>query len=124
MSTLSNKIVLCVDDMPEMLIGIKAALKGHYKVHGVSSAIEALNLMNRQKVDLFVLDIEMPHIDGYDLASLIRMDRRYSNTPIIFLTGHSTRGHVRSSMEAGGNDFVVKPLDHALFLDKVKTFLS
>ena len=123
-STRSNKIVLSVDDMPEVLLGIKAALRGHYKVFGVTNAEDALDFIGKQNPHLFVLDIEMPYIDGYDLASIIRMDKRHKATPIIFLTGHSTRGHVLSSMQAGGNDFIIKPINHSLFLAKVIAFLE
>ena len=124
MSNVSNKIILSVDDSPEVLLGITAALKGQYKVHGVTSAEEALVFISKRSPHLFILDIEMPYIDGYDLASIIRMNDKYKNVPIIFLTGHSTRGHVLSSMEAGGNDFIVKPINHALFFAKVQTYLS
>ena len=123
MSTLSNKIVLIVDDKPEDLAVIKVALKGQYKVFGVSSAIEALDFMNKQKVNLFILETEMSYIDGYDLSLLIRMDSRYTETPIVFLSKQATRGHVMSSMEAGGNDFIIKPIDQAKFLVKVRSFL-
>ena len=123
MSTLSNKIVLTVDEKSWDLSIIKVALKDHYKVFGVKSAIEALEFMNKQRVNLFILETEMPYIDGYDLALLIRMDYRYTETPIIFLSEQATRGHVIASMEAGGNDFIIKPIDHAQFLAKVKSFL-
>ena len=124
MGTLSNKIVLCVDDKPWDLSVIKVALKDHYKVFSAKSAVEALDFMNRQKVNLFILETEMPYIDGYDLALLIRMDNRYTETPIIFLSRHATRGHVISSMQAGGNDFIIKPIDPDQFLAKVKSFLN
>ena len=123
MSTLSNKIVLSVDDKSWDLSIIKVALKDHFKVFSAKSAIEALDFMNKQKVNLFLLETEMPYIDGYDLALLIRMDYRYTETPIIFLSKQATRGHVIASMEAGGNDFIIKPIDHAQFLAKVKSFL-
>ena len=124
MSVNKNKIVLSVDDVPEILMGVKAALKDHYNVYGVCSATDAINFMNKRAPDLFILDIDMPFIDGYDLAALIRMDERYVRTPIIFLTGYSTHGHVMSSMQAGGNDYVVKPINHKVLLDKVNSFLA
>ena len=124
MRTLSNKTVLIVDNKPEDIAIIKVALKGHYKVYGATGSIEALDLMNRKKVNLFLIDTVLPYIDGYDLALLIRMDNRYTETPILFLGEQATRGHVMSSMEAGGNDFIIKSNDRAQFLDKVKSYLG
>ena len=119
-----KKIVLSVDDMPEILAGVKSVLKGYYDVFGVTGAAEAMKFLLTREPDLFILDIDMPLIDGYDTATLIRMDEKHKNTPIIFLTSNSTRGHVLKAIEAGGNDYMVKPINRELLLSKAQKFLD
>ena len=119
-----KKTILSVDDMPEILAGVKAALKEHYNVFGVTGAAEAMKFLLTHKPDLFILDIDMPLIDGYDTATLIRMDENHAATPIIFLTSNVTRGHVMRAIEVGANDYLVKPIDHSLLLEKMQKILN
>ena len=118
-----SKKILAVDDMPEVLSFIRNALKNHYKVFGVTDANAAVKVMAVQKPDLFILDIDMPEIDGYEIAEGIRADADYAKTPIIFLTGNSSREHVLRAIEVGGNDFLVKPTSHDNLLTKVGKYL-
>jgi PleD family two-component response regulator len=119
-----QKMILSVDDMPEILSGVKAALKYHYKVFGVTSAVDAMTFLKNHKPDLFILDIDMPFIDGYDTASFIRKDENHAKTPIIFLTSNATRDHVIKAVESGGNDYIVKPINHSVLLKKVRKYLG
>ena len=107
-SNLSKKI-LAVDDMPEILSFVNSALKNYYKIIAVTSANAALNYMKAQKPDLFLLDIDMPGMDGFELLRIIRSSAEYAKTPVVFLTGNSSRDHVTAAMLEGCNDFIVKP---------------
>jgi len=107
-SNLSKKI-LAVDDMPEILSFVNSALKNYYKIVAVTSAKAALNYMKAQKPDLFLLDIDMPEMDGFELLRIIRSTTEYKKTPVVFLTGNSSRDHVTAAMLEGCNDFIVKP---------------
>ena len=118
----SSKKILAVDDRPEMLSFISGALKKHYKVFGVTGGNAALKVLGSQSFDLFILDIDMPEMDGYELAKIIRATSGYEHTPIIFLTGNSSREHVMKAIEAGCNDFIVKPASHEILLAKVGKF--
>ena len=118
------KSILAVDDRPEMLASITAALMGRFKVFGVTSGIIALSFIQKHTPDLFILDIDMPGMDGYTLSKTLRNSEKHLSTPIIFLTSHSSREHVIKAMKAGGNDFIVKPANHTYLLTKVTKFLS
>jgi len=107
-SNMSKKI-LAVDDMPEILSFVNSALKNHYKIVAVTSAKTALNVMKSQKPDLFLLDIDMPEMDGFELIRIIRSTAEFKKTPVVFLTGNSSRDHVTAAMLEGCNDFIVKP---------------
>jgi len=119
-----SKIILAVDDMPEILAFVNSALKSHYKVIAVPSGKTALKVLEKQKPDLFILDIDMPEMDGYELAERIRYMIAYKNTPLIFLTGNSTREHISKAMAIGCDDFIVKPSNHENLLTKVGKFLA
>ena len=120
----SPKTVLAVDDRPEILTNISHILKGHYKVFGVTSGPAALRLLETRAPDLFILDIDMPGMNGFELALAIRANARHARAPIIFLTGNSSRDHVLGALQAGGNDFIVKPARSDTLLAKVGKYLQ
>jgi CheY-like chemotaxis protein len=122
--TSGTKIVLAVDDRPEILTTVNAALSGHYKVLGAPSGGIALEIINRQTIGLFILDIDMPVMDGFQLAMQIRTMRDYKNTPILFLTANSSRERIQKAIKHGINDFVVKPAYSEMLLSKVKKHLE
>ena len=115
--------VLAVDDMPESLSFVSNVLKEHYKVYRVTNGKTALKVLRTQKIDLFVLDIDMPEMDGYELAEAIRNTPGYTEVPIIFLTGNSTREHVARAMQIGVNDFIVKPASYEALLTAVNKYI-
>jgi PleD family two-component response regulator len=118
------KTVLAVDDRPEILTNVNAALRGHYRVLGAPGGRMALEIMSRQKIDLFYLDIDMPEIDGFELAGRIRADRAYEKTPIIFLTGNASRENIERGISLGISDFVVKPSNHINLLVKARMYMD
>ncbi|MCL2092749.1 MAG: response regulator [Treponema sp.] len=116
------KSILAVDDDPYSLDTFKAALKDlKCKIIGATSGLSALGVLNTLKPDLFVLDIEMPGMDGLELAGEIR--KRGHGGPIIFITGKSTRDYVQKCMEAGASDFIVKPINPSHALGRIQKFL-
>jgi len=84
----------------------------------------ALEIMSRQKIDLFYLDIEMPEMDGFELAGRIRADNTYKNTPIIFLTGNASRENIARGIRLGISDFIVKPSNHVNLLVKARMYMD
>ena len=120
----ATKTVLAVDDRPEILNNVSAALKSHYKVLGAPSGNMALQIMDKYKIDLFYLDIDMPGMDGFELASRIRSIGKYSKTPIIFLTSKSSRENIEKAISLGSDDFIVKPSNHVNLLVKARKHMD
>ena len=118
------KTVMAVDDRPEILSNVNAALRGHYKVLGAPGGKQALEIMTRQKIDLFYLDIEMPEMDGFELARRIRADSKYADTPILFLTGNASRENIEKGISIGISDFIVKPSNHVNLLVKARKYMD
>ena len=120
--TSTSKNILAVDDDAYSLDTFKAALKDvPCKIIGATSGLSALGVLNKLKPDLFVLDIEMPGMDGIQLAGEIRSQGH--NGPIIFITGKSTKEYVEKCMQAGASDFIVKPINPQDAVNRIKKFL-
>jgi CheY-like chemotaxis protein len=119
-----GKTVLAVDDRPEILTAVNAALRGHYRPLGAPSGKVALDIMQQQDIDFFILDIDMPEMDGFELARLIRANKKYADTPVIFLTGNSSRDRILRAIRLGVDDFVVKPAYNETLLAKARKYLG
>jgi len=118
-----SKTVLAVDDMPPILLYVNDALSSHYKVIGVPSGKTALEVLEKQTPDLFLFDIEMPEMDGFSLARIIRNNAIYAHIPIIFLTGNSAREYVATALAIENSELIVKPLSNDQLISAVGKYL-
>lgn len=119
-----QKTVLAVDDRPEILASVSNALRGRFKVLGAPDGRVALDIIARQNIDLFFVDIEMPGMDGFELTQHIRSNPKHKKTPILFLTGNSSRDNITRSISMGVNDFIVKPAYDVTLLTKAIKYLE
>jgi CheY-like chemotaxis protein len=109
------KSILAVDDSAFILGILKNILtEAGYKITCVTSSTDALRFLIKNRPDLFILDIEMPQLNGYELAEKIRETGQ--SAPIIFLTANSTKEYLVKAVSSGAVDFIVKPInkDHVL----------
>jgi len=116
--------ILAIDDDPIILDMYQAVLEGAYNLQLMSSAEEALDFLNsRPRVDLILLDIVMPKIDGYETCRRIRENPLFSDVKVILV---SSKGMVEDKLHGyaiGADDYIPKPFDTAELLAKVKVFL-
>lgn len=109
--------VFAVDDEHSILELLSEALPvlGCDDVNTASSAQEALDLLTAEQLDIdcFLLDIQMPLIDGIALCGRIRQIDRYAQTPIIMLTAMSEKAYVDQAFQVGATDYLTKPFDMA-----------
>src|SRR5215469_428843 len=106
------KTIFAVDDSSEMQPILQSALTGAgYSIISLLSAKECLDGLKERHADGFLLDVQMPSMDGLDLCRAIRKTAGYKDTPIIFLTVNNTHADIKHCIEAGGNDFIVKPVN-------------
>ncbi len=117
-------LIMVVDDMPEILTGMAEILLGSYRVIALPDARSAMVALEKQVPALFLLDIDMPDINGYELAKYIRARGQFQKTPILFLSGKGTREHVLAAMLHGGNDFLLKPVGKNELIRKVKQYIT
>jgi len=118
--------VLVVDDKQENLFTYNRVLKGiDASVVTASSGNEALRLLLHHEFAVVLLDVQMPILDGYETAALMRENETTHGTPIIFVTAiNKEEQYVRRGYEAGAVDYLAKPFDPMILRSKVNIFLD
>lgn len=121
-----SSVLLVVDDYPENLISMRALLaRQDWQVLTASSGIEALNTLLEHEVDLVLLDVQMPEMDGFEVARLMRGSQRTRLTPIIFLTANEqSEAAVLKGYASGAVDYMFKPFDPQILKPKVQALLE
>ena len=118
--------VLLVDDRPENLLALRAVLEPlGCPMTAVTSGEEALKALLQQEFAVVLLDVQMPGMDGFETADMIKARERTRTVPIIFVTAISKeKRHVYRGYEAGAVDYVFKPYEPELLRSKVRVFLE
>ena len=117
---------LVVDDIEENLIALTALLRAeNVEIHTATSGAEALDLLLRHDMALALLDVQMPEMDGFQLAEIMRGTERTRHVPIIFVTA-GMRDQVRMfrGYESGAVDFLYKPIDPHMLRGKADIFFQ
>jgi signal transduction histidine kinase len=117
---------LLVDDLEENLLSLEALLRrDDLKLLKARSGDEALELLLQNDVALALIDVQMPHLDGFQLAELMRGNERTRRVPIIFVTAGSADSQRRfRGYEAGAVDFIQKPIEPDVLRSKAEVFLE
>ncbi|MBD3309041.1 response regulator [candidate division KSB3 bacterium] len=118
--------LLLVDDNPRNVFTLRTLLEEALDVEILEalSGREALEKISQHKIDLILLDIKMPDIDGFEVARLIRNRKRYEAIPIIFLTAvYKSEEFKQRGLEGGAIDYLTKPLDDTILLNRVGAYL-
>ncbi len=118
--------ILIVDDRPENLLALEKVLREtEAQIIRAAGGNEALKATLHNDFALAILDVQMPEMDGYELAEYLRGDEKTRHLPIIFLTAvYSDEYHVFKGYAAGAVDFVTKPYRPEILLAKVRVFLE
>jgi DNA-binding response OmpR family regulator len=118
--------ILLVDDKPENLLTLQAVLGGlgHILVLAHSGS-EALSLLLQEDFAVILLDVQMPEMDGFEMASLVRSQIKNRYSPIIFLTAiGKTEAEMFHGYEVGAVDYLFKPFDPEILRSKVKILVE
>ena len=110
-----------VDDDRNILTSVSIALEAEgFVVQKYDNGIEALEVLTQQPVDLVVLDIKMPHLDGMELLTRLR---RVSKVPAIFLTSKDTDIDEALGLKMGADDYIRKPFSQRLLIERIRAVL-
>ncbi len=118
-------VVLIVDDQEQNVELLEAFLLPFgYKILTAASGEEALERLAGNSVDLLLLDVRMPGMDGYEVCRRIRADAAHRKLPIIMVTALQDAEDRRMGSEAGCDDFISKPIDKKALFGRVKAMLE
>ena len=118
-------IVLIVDDKPANILILMSILKNQYTVLAVKSGEEALVAVQTDpSIDLILLDIMMPEMDGYTVCRKLKEDPVHRNIPVIFVSALSEMKTIVNGFEVGGVDYITKPFQPAEVLARVSTHIE
>src|ERR1700744_4219022 len=117
-------MILLVDDKSENLIALQKTLETRgFVIDTALSGEEALKKVLKNTYELIILDVQMPGMDGFEVAEAISGYSKASDIPIIFLSAANTdKKFITKGYTSGGMDYITKPIDPDILLLKVKTF--
>ena len=118
--------LLIVDDLPENLLALEALIKGEDRtVYKALSADEALSLLLQHEFAIAILDVQMPGMNGFELAELMRGTEKTKSIPIVFVSAAGREmNYAFKGYESGAVDFLHKPLDIHAVKSKVNVFVD
>lgn len=117
--------ILCVDDEPMNLSLLEAMLTSQgYEAIKAENGLEALNKINGEHVDVVLLDVMMPGLDGFAVCRKIKSDERFRSIPVVMLTAYAAKENRITGIEAGAEDFISKPFDVIEVLARISMLLK
>ena len=120
-----KKKILCVEDNPtNMLLVSRIVGAERHELIEAGDGLEALRILENECPDMILLDINIPGINGLDLARKIRGDDRFALVPIIATTANVLLGDQERCLEAGCNDYLPKPLDIRILRQTMRRYLN
>ena len=123
-----KKKILCIDDIKSNLFTLSSVIesfKGEtYDVITSLSASEGLTILLKKRVDLILLDVMMPEINGFEAAKMIKSNKKTKDIPIIFVTANKDDVTIEECYKSGGNDYINKPFSHVELLSRISFHLK
>jgi PAS domain S-box-containing protein len=118
--------LLAVDDSPSNLFALRSLIEQHTDVEVLeaTSGRQAIDMaLERDDIDLILLDVQMPELDGFQTASMLKIRRKTRDIPIIFLTAaFKTDEFQQKGYEVGAVDYLLKPIDDNQLINKISTY--
>ena len=119
------KEILIVDDEPSIVVPIQFLMEQQgYIVMVAENGESALDIIYKYKPDLILLDIMLPRIDGYEVCEIVRLDPRYRDIKIIFLTAKGREVEIAKGLALGADAYITKPFSNTELVSKVKELLA
>ncbi|MCL2209053.1 MAG: response regulator [Treponema sp.] len=119
-----RKRIIYVDDVNYSLVSVKSRLGEKYEIFPADSVVKMFEYLGYFMPDLILMDVNMPDIDGYEAIKSLKADERYSDIPVIFLTGNSDRESVVKGLSLGAADYVIKPFTSSKLIESIETHLN
>ena len=121
-----KKHILCIEDNPDNMLLVKRVLqwRGYYVLEA-KSGMEGLSIAEDREVDLILLDINLPDIDGYEVARKLRSNSKQelAYVPIIAITANALRGDAEKALEAGCEVYMSKPINIHELWSRIESYV-
>ena len=121
---MENKILLIDDDSSFLGQAIEVLKKNKYKVGFALNAVDAFKILEKTQYDLIILDINMPIKDGFDILQELKVSKSYKLIPVLMSTSETQKEVVLKAIKYGADDYIVKPLNEEILLNKVYMLLK
>ena len=117
------KKILIVEDVEFNRDLVVQLLEDDYMILTAADGQAGVELAERERPDLILMDLSLPGIDGWEATRRIKANEALRNIPIIALTAHAMRGDAEKARASGCNDYLSKPIDEDLLFEKLRQFL-
>jgi PAS domain S-box-containing protein len=128
MNNTDNFSILIVDDNPNNLFSLHALISKYLKQVSViesTSGAEAIDIAVKTPIDLIILDVQMPEMDGFQTASMLKIRKKTTDIPIIFLTAaFKSDEFQQKGFAVGAVDYLLKPLEDNQLINKISTYIK
>lgn len=118
--------ILCIEDNPDNMMLFKRILEASgYTLLQARNGFDGIAIAEQEPVDLILLDINLPDIDGYEVTHRLRVIQKQSSVfvPIIVISANALKGDAKKALDAGCDFYMSKPIDINEFISKVKFYL-
>ena len=122
-----KKNILYIEDNPDNMLLVKRVLNSRgYNVFEAKNGLEGLSVAQRERVDLILLDINLPDIDGYEVARQLRSNgnSNLAYVPIIAITANALKGDAEKALDAGCDVYMSKPINIRELWARVEGFVE
>jgi chemosensory pili system protein ChpA (sensor histidine kinase/response regulator) len=124
-STATQITALVVDDSITMRRVTQRLLERRgVKVYTARDGLDAITMLQEHNVDVILLDIEMPRMDGYQFATHVRNDAKHKSLPIVMITSRSGEKHRAKAIEIGVNDYLSKPYQESQLIAAIEALVG
>lgn len=119
-----NKTIMVVDDVESNRVLLKMILEDDYNIVECASGQECVDQVAKDVPDIILLDVNMPGMTGYEVCTELRKHKESTATPIIFVSAMDNVEERLAGFEAGGNEYITKPIDPERVLERVNYFIE
>ncbi len=118
-------VIMVIEDNPDNMDLVTEILEDEdYTVEGFDRARAGLERLQSGGIDLILMDVSLPDMNGLDATRIIKKDEKYKHIPVLALTAHAMAHDERSCLDAGCDAYLTKPIDDDLLLQRISCFLE
>jgi diguanylate cyclase (GGDEF)-like protein len=122
--TKAKNTILIIDDSPSNIQSLASILKEDYKLKVATSGVRALKILEEEEIDLILLDIMMPQMNGFEVLEKLQSNPKTEYIPVVFVTGNDSAEDEEKGLEAGAVDYIKKPIRPAIVKARVKIHMT